>query len=211
MTRRPFRTKEGERLHKRMFVKVVVQGKVQPHNFTAPAGKGYTEQEMDETRERVVDYLDHRFPYFDFKEVQIAPNAWNYIATRTREVPKGAPTDAKRKAALADRIQEAIDASASGNAGTEHAGDSGGNQTGESDAADQPDEQNGEAGGDGSAERSAEDNSAAAESSAAASGTAANTSAEREAADGVDCEERLHEQGPQTQDLQNPLRNSDQG
>ena len=75
MTRRRFRTKEGERLHKRMFVKVIIKDKIQPHNFRAPAGKGYTEEDMAETRERVVEYLDQRFPHFDFKEVRIAPNA----------------------------------------------------------------------------------------------------------------------------------------
>jgi hypothetical protein len=73
-----------EKLHKHCFMKVIVQDKVQPHKFVAPAGNGYSEKDIDEIREKVVDYLDKRFPHFDFREVQIAANAFNYIATGLR-------------------------------------------------------------------------------------------------------------------------------
>lgn len=79
-------TKDGKsiKLHKQCFVKVIVQDKVQPHRFVAPAGKGYSEDDIDDIREKCVDYLDKRFPHFEFKEVQIAANAFNYIAIELR-------------------------------------------------------------------------------------------------------------------------------
>lgn len=72
------------KLWKRCDVKVIVQGKIQPHKFVAPAGRGYSEKDIEDIRERCIDYLDKRFPHFEFKEVQIAPNAFNYIATELR-------------------------------------------------------------------------------------------------------------------------------
>lgn len=80
---------EVQKLHKSCFVKVIIQDKVQPHLFVAPAGKGYSESDIDDIRERVINYLDKRFPHFEFKEVRVASNkaasiAFNYIATDLR-------------------------------------------------------------------------------------------------------------------------------
>lgn len=76
--------KNGEKLHKRVEVKVIIQGKVQFHKFVCPAGKGYSEDDIYGIRARVIDHIDHRFPHFEFNEVQIAANAFNYIATGLR-------------------------------------------------------------------------------------------------------------------------------
>ena len=77
---------EGElvKLVKRVNVKVIIQGKIQHHKFVAPAGKGYSSQDIYDIRERCVNFLDHRFPHFEFSEVRIAEDAYNYIATELR-------------------------------------------------------------------------------------------------------------------------------
>jgi hypothetical protein len=83
-SRKPLCNAAGDTLWKHIEIKVMVQGKTQKHDFRAPVERGYSEKQIDETRERVVEYLDKRFPYFNFREVQVGPNKFNYIATGLR-------------------------------------------------------------------------------------------------------------------------------
>ena len=73
-----------EQQFKRIHVKIIIQGKTQKHEFIAPAGKMYSLENIDKNRESVINWLDERFPHFDFREVQIGTNAFNYIATGVR-------------------------------------------------------------------------------------------------------------------------------
>ena len=75
--------------YKVIHIKIIVQGKTQRHTFRAPAGKFYNLEQIEINRGSVIEWLDVRFPHFDFREVQIAPNAFNYIATGVR--PGSAP------------------------------------------------------------------------------------------------------------------------
>lgn len=78
------------RLYKRIQVKLIIgEGKKQKllrHQFVAPARRGYTEADIEETLDKVVDYLDKKFPNINFKQVNLAPNMFNFVAIGPREV-----------------------------------------------------------------------------------------------------------------------------
>ncbi len=76
--------KDGRKLWKRVTVKVIVGDKTMHHQFVAPAGNGYSKSDIEETLERVIEYLDQKFPVLEFKQVNLLPNAFNFIAVGPR-------------------------------------------------------------------------------------------------------------------------------
>jgi hypothetical protein len=83
---RPLVTKEGEKLLKRVVCKVIIGDKMKPyfHKFVAPAGKGYTEDDVYMIRAQVIDHLDHKFPFIEFNEVEVGKDQFNYVACGAR-------------------------------------------------------------------------------------------------------------------------------
>jgi len=93
---KPGKDEKGERLklYKRIHVKIIVGEKVMRHDFCAPAQRGYSETNIDETIEKVIEHLDQKFPTLEFRQVDILPNVVNFIACGVR--PKqGAQDEAK--------------------------------------------------------------------------------------------------------------------
>lgn len=76
--------KNGAKLWKRIEVKIIIGEKVHRHHFVAPAQRGYSEKQIEETLEKVIEHLDDKFPLLDFKQVQLQPNAFNFIAIGAR-------------------------------------------------------------------------------------------------------------------------------
>lgn len=74
----------GEYCYKRAYYKVVVGGKTFKFDFKAPAGQGYNAACIDKLTERVIDYIDEKFPRLEFKQVDILPNQINFIAIGAR-------------------------------------------------------------------------------------------------------------------------------
>jgi hypothetical protein len=78
-------TANGERLWKRIHVKVIMGKKTLNHEFRAPAQRGYTERDIEDTVEKMVEHLDKTFPYIEFRLVRLdQPNRMNFIATGNR-------------------------------------------------------------------------------------------------------------------------------
>ena len=69
----------------RIFFKVIIGEKSIPINFVAPPGRAYSERQIDMEVERVVDYIDQKFPKLEFKMVQILPNRFNFVAVNVKE------------------------------------------------------------------------------------------------------------------------------
>lgn len=78
--------KDGEKLQKRVILKVIMGKMVKVHTVTAPAGKGYSEEDIWEIRAHAIDRLDVKFPMFEFNEVEVGKNQFNYILCGTRGV-----------------------------------------------------------------------------------------------------------------------------
>ncbi len=76
--------KDGKKLWKRVTIKVIVGDKTMHHQFVAPAQRGYSESDIEETLERVIEYLDQKFPVLEFKQVKLSENAFNFIAVGPR-------------------------------------------------------------------------------------------------------------------------------
>ena len=79
------RDKSGNKLFKRIHVKVIVGEKVYNHDYRAPAGYFYNHENIEDAREKMVDYIDEKFPHVEFRMVDIGPNAFNFIAGGARK------------------------------------------------------------------------------------------------------------------------------
>jgi hypothetical protein len=47
--------------------------------FKAPAGRSYTEETVEMALDRVVDYLDERFPLWEFRMVKVGAGRFNFV------------------------------------------------------------------------------------------------------------------------------------
>lgn len=88
------KTGETEKLHKRCTIKVIIGEKVKLHQFVAPATRGYSEKDIEEILERIINYLDEKFPRLEFRQVDLLPNAYNFIAVGARQ---GAKDEAEKR------------------------------------------------------------------------------------------------------------------
>jgi hypothetical protein len=71
----------GEHLWKRVHVKVIHDGKIMCHEFVAPAGRGYRLEDIEEQKEKIIEFLDQKFARTEFKLVQLnEPNKFNFIS-----------------------------------------------------------------------------------------------------------------------------------
>jgi hypothetical protein len=76
------------KLYKRILVKVVIGEKHYHHQFVAPAGRGYSEADIQKVLEDVIEHLDKKFPGLEFKQIDILPNQVNFVAFKEREAPE---------------------------------------------------------------------------------------------------------------------------
>jgi hypothetical protein len=67
------------RLWKRVEIKLVFRDGVKRHIYTAPAGRGYNDDQIDAVLEEFSDELEAAHPESDFRLVQIAPNCFNFL------------------------------------------------------------------------------------------------------------------------------------
>jgi hypothetical protein len=83
---KPGKDKDGKvtQLYKRIHVKVIVGEKVMRHDFCAPAQRGYSAKNIEETIEKIIEHLDDKFPTLEFRQVDILPNVVNFIACGVR-------------------------------------------------------------------------------------------------------------------------------
>src|ERR1700690_120121 len=196
--------KGGEKLQKRVVCKIFI-GKMKPmiHPFVAPAGKGYSEDDVYMIRARVIDHLDHKFPLIEFNEVEISQNQFNYVACGARSMlqqpelndeqrgeAEGAVSGGSGGPTLTEQIARAIDGAGGGREGDEQ-GD------GDAPAAGSGDEER--SGGDPGPDGGTEDHDIAAGSTAHAKDAAAAEVDPSRHADGDNRPKDLQDQGPHDQ------------
>lgn len=87
------KTADGDRLFKRCEIKVIIGDKTYQHKFVAPAKRAYSASDIEDQLEKVINHLDEKFPLLDFKQVQIAPNAFNFIAIGPRQAEAPVPVE----------------------------------------------------------------------------------------------------------------------
>jgi len=80
----PFRNAHG-RLYRSVEVKIIIGEKVTKHHKSAPPGLGFTDLNIRDAADAMIEHLEKKFPGVEFREVQIAPNAFNYIAEEPKE------------------------------------------------------------------------------------------------------------------------------
>lgn len=57
------------------------------YTFKAPPGRWYTEESEQEAIEKVVDYLDKKYQYWNFKMVKVGHGKYNFVYDGLRERP----------------------------------------------------------------------------------------------------------------------------
>lgn len=85
-------SKSGEYLHKSALFKVFVGGKIFKFPFRAKPNEALSEQNILDLEEKVVDYIDEKLSRLEFRRVQVAANAVNFIACGTKP-PQGAASE----------------------------------------------------------------------------------------------------------------------
>lgn len=72
---------KGERLWRDWRVRVVIPGQkdIIWHDRIKQARHGWTADQLDAMMEQVADHLEKRFPTIEFRLVELAPNAWNFV------------------------------------------------------------------------------------------------------------------------------------
>jgi len=78
--------KNGNKLEKRIILKVIIGDIQKTHIMTAPAGKGYSTEDVLDIRASAIDRLDTKYPMFEFNEVEVGKNQFNYIMCGTRKI-----------------------------------------------------------------------------------------------------------------------------
>jgi hypothetical protein len=53
--------------------------RIKPAIFRAPQGKVWTDSSLEEAEEKVIEWLDVKFPYWNFKSVRVGPLAINFV------------------------------------------------------------------------------------------------------------------------------------
>lgn len=61
--------------------------------FRAPPGKLYVESTREQIVERVVNYLDRKYPAIDFRMVEVGPTQINFVPIGPREIVQGGQDD----------------------------------------------------------------------------------------------------------------------
>jgi len=79
----------GKKVWKQIYVKIIIGRFTQPWRYRANPHHGYTEEQIDTTLENVIEWLDREYPTIDFKQVQVGPNRFNFIATKVRDNGEG--------------------------------------------------------------------------------------------------------------------------
>lgn len=54
-------------------------------NFDAPPGKKWTEESEEQAVEKVVEYLDKKYPRWEFRMVRVGVGKYNFVFAGTRE------------------------------------------------------------------------------------------------------------------------------
>jgi hypothetical protein len=85
-SRVPFRNADG-RLYRHLDIKLIIGNDVKKKRHTAAPGKGYSTQDIRDARDALIEELERKFPGVEFREVQILPNAFNYIACEPAPKP----------------------------------------------------------------------------------------------------------------------------
>lgn len=84
----PFRNSDG-RLYRHLDIKLIIGNDVKKKRHTAAPGKGFTEENIRDACDALIEQLEEKFPGIEFREVQILPNAFNYIACEPKKVKDG--------------------------------------------------------------------------------------------------------------------------
>jgi len=79
-------TKDGRKLWKRVVYKIIIDDKVNLQIGKAPMQRGYTEENIQEATEHMIEWVDKTYPGIEFNLVQIAPNEFNFIKIGERAV-----------------------------------------------------------------------------------------------------------------------------
>lgn len=78
-------SQQSEFAYKRVNFTVEVGGKTFRFAMKAKPHCGYTSSLIDIERGRVIEYIDEKFPRLEFREVQLAPNSFKFIACGARK------------------------------------------------------------------------------------------------------------------------------
>ena len=72
----------GKRPLKTFVVRIVPkvgEGAEEKRTFHAPSGRHWTEENVEETFEKVVDYLDRKYPAWEFRMVNVGNGQVNFV------------------------------------------------------------------------------------------------------------------------------------
>jgi hypothetical protein len=89
--------KDGEYLYRSALFKVFVGKRIFKFPFRAPANQAYSEANILDLEDRVVNYIDKKLSRLEFRRVQVGPNAVNFIACGTKP-PQGAQDAVQKEA-----------------------------------------------------------------------------------------------------------------
>jgi len=76
-------------LYRHIDIKLIIGADVKTKRHRAAPGKGYTLENIREACDTMIEALEKGFPGVEFREVQVAPNAFNYIAVEQKEEKDG--------------------------------------------------------------------------------------------------------------------------
>jgi hypothetical protein len=74
-------------LYRHLDIKLIIGDDVKTKRHRAAPGKGYTAENIREACDAMIESLEKGFPELEFREVQVAPNAFNYIAIESEPKP----------------------------------------------------------------------------------------------------------------------------
>jgi len=79
--------KDGDSLYKRMTFKLVIPGQkpVVWQYLAKGKNRGFSEKAIENQLECVIEHINKSFLKLEFKQVQLLPNAYNFICTGKRE------------------------------------------------------------------------------------------------------------------------------
>jgi len=86
-------TTAGQRLYKRVTIRVIgppAEDNDKQQDFKwyprAPAGRGYSESDIQGMLEQCATHLEKRFPVWEFRLVELGPDRFNFVFNRVIDV-----------------------------------------------------------------------------------------------------------------------------
>lgn len=85
------RDKSGNALYKHIDIKIILREDQKPHHqvLRAAPGQGYSQESIDKVIENVVEQLELKHPFWEFRLVERGANAISFVFAGTKEISFG--------------------------------------------------------------------------------------------------------------------------